>query len=44
LETTNALPGGLPWAVLNGAMLSGTNYVRTNPISGSAAFFRLRQQ
>lgn len=44
LETTNALPGGLPWAALNGATLSGTNYVRTNPISGSAAFFRLHQQ
>lgn len=43
LETTNALPGGLPWAVLGGATLSGTNYFKTNPVSGNS-FFRLHQQ
>lgn len=43
LETTNALPGGLPWTLLGGATLSGTNYFKTNPVSGNA-FFRLHQQ
>lgn len=44
LETTNALPGGLPWVVLSGATLSGTNYYRTSAISGAASFFRLHRQ
>lgn len=44
LETTNTLPGGLSWVAVSGASLSGTNYVRTNPISSSRAFFRLHQQ
>ena len=44
LETTNALPGGPAWTVLNGAALSGTNFVLTNPISGGAGFFRLHQR
>lgn len=44
LQTTTSLNGTPTWSSAGSLTLSGTNYVLTNVVSGSARFFRLQTQ